>query len=119
MTSGLVSTPTQEKIMSELTFTYRLTQVTYRNRIEYEDGPGSLQNVVSDSSSHVIRVWENQGEVFGTWLLEDGVPGLSRGTPDGWIEYSYKLERCLTGDENKWKLVGFLEPQEGDDYDEW
>jgi hypothetical protein len=104
--------------MIEPTFTYRLVKTTYRNQIEYEDGPGSLQNIVSDSSSHIIRVWKNMGEDFGSWILEEGLPGLPRSESLGWVEYSYKLERRPTNSYEHWRLVGFLNPEAYDEYDE-
>lgn len=101
-------------------FDYRLIQATYRNRIEYEDGPGSLQNIVSDVSERVLYTWNNESENFGKELLKDGLSGLPRGSVDGFYDYNHKLERRPSGDDTgEWKYVGFVKPARWDDDDYW
>jgi hypothetical protein len=94
-----------------MNFDYRLLAITYRNRVEYEDGPGSLKNIVSDVSQRVFRFWEDADENFGTRFLNNTyVEDLSLETDsdDGWYQYSYRLERKAKED-SEWKFVGFLD----------
>lgn len=76
-------------------FKIRLVTTEYRNSLEREDGPGSLQNVVSTSSSSSRTVGEMtlakaksltraDLERMGFYLYED--------SDDGFEEYGYKLE---------------------------
>lgn len=96
---------------TEQTVKVRLTKTSYSNRLEWEDGPGSLQNVVSDSSNYRYDL--------GNMALEEA-KGLSRSdveealgiefeedSDDGFEEYSYKLE-YLDPATGKWRLVDFL-----------
>lgn len=94
-------------------FDYQLVEHYYRNRIEWEDGPGSLQNVVSDERIRVIRTWENRDEDFGRQLITDGFSGLRCNSPDGWHEYSYRLQR-RSAEGGEWALVDFISPPEPD-----
>lgn len=89
----------------------RLVETFYQNRIEWEDGPGSCQNIVSDSSTRrrdlgSMTVAEarilgksNVEEILGTYFEEDSA--------DGFEEYSYMLE-YLDPTTETWHLVGFL-----------
>lgn len=76
-------------------FRIRLVTTEYRNSLEREDGPGSLQNVVSSSSSSSRTVGEMtlasaksltkaNLECMGFYFYED--------SDDGFEEYGYKLE---------------------------
>ena len=102
-------------------YDYRLIQSTYRQRIEYEDGPGSLQNIVSDVSHRVLYKWKNESEDFGKVLLKEGLSGLPRNSSDGRYDYNHKLERRLTGATSEWEYVGFINARKShdDDYDEY
>src|SRR3989344_3461512 len=53
------------------TFSFRLIKYTYRNRIQYDDGPGSFRHIVADESSHVRWERHNLPESFGTSQLEE------------------------------------------------
>ena len=86
------------------TFSFRLIKYTYRNRIQYDDGPGSFRHIVADESSHVRWERHNLPESFGTSLLEHGITG-EVDSPDGWHEYRYVVERQATGTD-EWKYVG-------------
>src|SRR3989338_10009647 len=89
-------------------FDYQLVEHYYRNRTEWEDGPGSLQNITSDKRTRVVRTWEKRDEDFGCRLIKSGLTGLQRDSDDGWEQYSYYLERRpIAGGE--WRLVGFVE----------
>jgi len=100
-------------------FVYKLTEITYRNRVEWEDGHGSLQNIVSDETRRtVISTWENMNDSFGEKLLKEGDPTLVLlPTSDGGhIEYSYVLERReLKGTE--WEFVGYLASNRRNEWD--
>ena len=91
-------------------FDYRLVENYYRNRIEWEDGPGSLRNIVSDMRTRVVRTWARQSEDFEHRLTTIGLHGLQQNSADGWHEYLYQLERRSSADE-EWKFVGFVTPQ--------
>jgi hypothetical protein len=69
-------------------FKYRLIETTYRQRIEWEDGPGTLRNIVSDVSERIVKIWV-------------GNKNISRfiypNQPDGWEDYSYRIERKAKG----------------------
>ena len=88
----------------------QVTHVRYDNHLEWEDGPGSLQNVVSDTSEPRVvcttritladaKQLSREDFEHCIWFEEDSA--------DGWTEHSYKLE-WLNPDTGKWGLVGFL-----------
>jgi hypothetical protein len=100
---------------------YRLIEITYKNRIEWEDGPGSLQNIVSD----VI-----QKKVLVTWSKErptvrkpdaDGYYFFPRSyfddDPTGWYEFGYRVE-CRADDTSEWQFEGLARPLARDDSEE-
>ncbi|MBP7741341.1 MAG: hypothetical protein KA104_01450 [Candidatus Pacebacteria bacterium] len=72
----------------ETIFKYRLIETTYRQRVEWEDGPGSLRNIVSDVSERIVAIWV-------------GYKNIARfiypNQPDGWEDYSYHIERKAKG----------------------
>ena len=86
----------------------RLVITTYLNHLEWEDGPGSLQNVVSDASSQyqslgTMTMAEAEAltrndldEIYNVYFEEDSA--------DGFEEYSYKLE-YFDNTTLKWRLV--------------
>jgi hypothetical protein len=97
-------------------FDYQLVEHYYRNRMEWEDGPGSLQNIVSDEHIRVIRTWDNRDEDFGNRLIQSGLSGLECDSDDGWEQYSYYLKRRpIAGGE--WRLVGFVEAKPDSDHE--
>lgn len=88
-------------------FEYRLVEHSYHNVIEWEEGPGSMQNIVSDKDSRVVRTWKNRDEDFGNQLTASGLPGLQCDSDDGRDEYRYYLERRpIIGGE--WQFVGIV-----------
>jgi hypothetical protein len=93
-------------------FTYRLVEVATWQSVEWENGPGSLQNVVSDSSGSILRQWHDMPDDYGVSLLsevKEDFPHLFRDFSfDGETEYEYQLERSPTGDNHAWKFVGFV-----------
>jgi hypothetical protein len=89
---------------------YRLTRRTYRNRIEREDGSGSLQNVVQEESRSRFREWSQSDEVS----KEDVIRRAERMIPhveyeDSWIEEAYWLE-SRKDDSSEWHFVTVLTP---------
>lgn len=97
-------------------FDYQLVEHYYRNRTEWEDGPGSLKNIVSDKRTRVVRTWGKRSEDFGHQLIQTGLTGLNRDSDDGRDQYAYYLERRpVAGGE--WRLVGFVEAKPDPDYD--
>jgi hypothetical protein len=103
------------------TFEYQLVEKVYNNRIAYEDGPGSLQNIVADCRESVRATWTNEDEVFGGRLIENGSRLCRRDSSDGRTEYSYWLMRRPQGaDQAEWKFVGAVyRPNEPNDDSEW
>lgn len=97
-------------------FDYRLTETIYTNRVEWEDGPGSLQNIVADKSApRVMCEWQKKDEAFGKNLMRFHMLDLPDDSPDGHVEYSHMLERRPSGmAEGAWNFVGFLYPREDD-----
>lgn len=98
-------------------FDYRVIETTYRNRIENEDGPGSLENIVSDTSTRIMWERKNEAEDFRDYMRKTGVSG-SEGSADGFIEYSYTLERRPAGTSDEWTFAGNLKVKRQDD-DDW
>ncbi len=100
---------------------YRLTRRTYRNRIEHEDGPGSLQNIVQDETRSRFREWS---EPDGT-SKEDVTRRAQRMIPyleyeDTWVEETYWLE-SQKDDSSEWQFVTVLYPTfepDRDDYED-
>jgi len=90
-------------------YDYRLIEKVYCNRIENEDGPGSLQNVISSEKIRIIKKWTEQKEDFGVQLIENHSLDLSEDSDDGFIEFSHLLERRRCGSD-KWEFVGCLYP---------
>lgn len=72
----------------ETIFKYRLIETTYRQRIEWEDGPGSLRNIVSDVSERIVKIWIGHKDI-SRFIY----PNQS----DGWEDYSYRIERKAKG----------------------
>ncbi|MDB5266409.1 MAG: hypothetical protein JWN89_224 [Parcubacteria group bacterium] len=75
---------------------YRLIETEYRNRIEYEDGPGSLQNIVSDKRERILDrgTWsdESSTEDLIRYCVEYCIPHRRLEGPVGMYEYNYFLE---------------------------
>lgn len=88
-------------------FEYRLVEHHYRNKVQWEDGPGSLQNIVSNVRTRVVRTWEKRSEDFARNLLASGLTGLEPDSDDGRDEYSYYLERRSVSTED-WKFIGIV-----------
>ncbi len=92
-------------------FNYRLTEKIYENRIENEDGPGSLENIMTRvSECRVINIWSDKSVYFGKHLMKSHSLDLPEDSADGRIEYSYTLERRACGDSGEWFFLGFLYP---------
>lgn len=93
-------------------YEYRLVRLTYVNRLEYEDGPGSLTNVVSgEPQKRTLRIWHDRDENFGKGLVAHGFKSyaLISSSEDGWIEYSYRLERRLENSADaEWEYVASI-----------
>ena len=100
---------------------YKLTKNIYVSRIEWEDGPGSLENVVEDVTRRVMKEWS----------MADGTPEKSviryaehyipkrYDFDDPRIEESYILER-RKDDSSEWEYVEFFLPKfVGEDYDDY
>lgn len=73
----------------------RLVETYYKNRLEREDGPMSLQNIVSDSSSRykalgVMTMAE--AEALTKQDLEDEGYDFEEDSDDGFEEFGYKLQ---------------------------
>ncbi len=99
--------------MTQNTFKYRQTKTTYRHRLQSEDGPGSLTNVVSDTT-------DESYEFELDYLLsieKDFERGIKVFTQGGWIGYTYMLE-IFNKETQKWKLVGFIPTWEDSNYDD-
>ncbi len=100
-------------------FDYRLTEKVYESRVEWEDGAGSLQNIVTDKSEpQVIFAWREKDENFGRNLMKSHSLNLPEDSSDGRTEYTHTLERRLSGTEDAWKFLGFLYPHDEDDEEE-
>lgn len=101
------------------TFDYRLIKITYVQRIEYEDGPGSLRNVVSDDYHEIVNTWEDQGEEYRAWIIENN--GWLRPDEDdgGRTTYSYKLVCRPSGSTEEWKYAGHVTSPEPDPRDRY
>ena len=94
------------EVPPEQIFEYRLVRITYVNRIEYEDGPGSLRNIVSDEYKYVIDEWTGN-DAFGKELVEDGYWVNRPIEYDDYSETSYRLERRASS-ASPWKYFGYL-----------
>lgn len=94
-------------------FDYRLVETQYSNRIVHEDNdPGGLSDIVAYKYKRVMHEWKSEDEGFGKNLLASPASYLSsyslnKNSDDGWIEYSYTLER-RSHDASEWKYVGHL-----------
>lgn len=99
--------------MTTETFDYRLIEKEYKNRIENEDGPGSLQNIVSDTRTRVVEKWYQEDSSFGDSVLAGNVYGLrlEEDSADGYYEFAYFLERKRC-DEEEWRYVGHLDREQ-------
>ena len=91
---------------------YRLTKNTYVARVEWEDGPGSLQNVVEDVTRRVVK--ERSGkdgteEKSEIRYAQAYVPHLYE-FDDPRIEESYTLERHNDGS-SEWEYVETFHPK--------
>ena len=86
----------------------RLVTTYYRNRLEWEDGPGSLRNVVSDDSKEYTALGEmtqaeaealtqSDLEVYHAVYFEND-------SADGFEEYWYALE-YFDADRQKWRYL--------------
>jgi hypothetical protein len=89
----------------------RLVTTYYHNRLEWEDGPGSLRNVVSGTSNEYEDLDEMtlaEAESLTKSDLEtDYYIEFEEDSADGWDEYSYKLE-YLDPATGKWRLAKVL-----------
>lgn len=72
----------------ETIFKYRLIETTYKQRIEWEDGPGTLRNIVSDVSERIVKIWLGNKNI-SRYIYPN--------QPDGWVDYSYHVERKAKG----------------------
>lgn len=93
-----------------MSFAIRLVTSRYISHIEWEDGPGSLQNVVSDKRSWSQRLGTMTVEAaqaltksdleheYGCYFEEDSADGIE--------EYSFKLE--YLDPSGAWRLVKIL-----------
>ena len=95
----------------EATYKIRLVTTHYSNRLEWEDGPGSLQNVVSDASHEyrsLDRLTLAEAEALTKSDIEDGYGYyLENDSHGGFEEFSHKLE-YLDTENGKWRLVKVL-----------
>src|SRR5580704_10753485 len=96
---------TENNSRKNRTVEVRLVTTHYHNRLEWEDGPGSLQNVVSDARSTSERLGKMslaQAEAMTKSKLDDefGII-LDEDSGDGFEEFSFKLE-YLDPDSGKW-----------------
>ena len=104
---------------------YRLVKKTYMSRVEFEDGPGSLQNIVADVYNQVVKTWsEPAGRPKDVVIryAKHFVPGVYE-DEDPRIEYSYWLE--YKNADGEWMHVTSIEPRviklghdDYEDYDE-
>ncbi len=90
----------------------RLVRNTYVDRVEYEDGPGSLQNVVQDVSRKVTKEWnvpdDTSSEVL-IFSIKHYIPNIYE-FDDPRIEESYTLER-RKDDSSEWEYVHTFHPK--------
>ena len=90
---------------------YRLVEHAYDGHMEYEEGPGSLSDLVQDKTSRVVKTGEaNSLEAIKdlpAWLFEDHLEE----SPQDQLEtqYSYELQAHVDG---KWKYVKHVSPSE-------
>lgn len=86
----------------------RLKEVFYQNRLENEDGPGSLTNVVSDASKPRYTSLGGMplDEARGMTAAGIGDHGvyLEDDSGDGYEEYGYTLE-YLDPDTKEWRFL--------------
>jgi hypothetical protein len=99
---------------------WKLTQRTYGRRVEWEDGHGSLQNIVEDMSMGRPRVWHEPDEKPKDRVLRGAQARIPRiEYEDTWNEEVYWLE-CRKDDSSKWEFVDVLRPKlEDDRCDDW
>jgi hypothetical protein len=105
-----------------MTYEYRIIEKVYRNRVEYEDGPGSLTNIVSDElPNRELKRWTSMSEEFGDEILKDGVKRwecmLRASDPDGRVDRSYWLERRVSGSNEEWRFLGTVRSNTSSDGD--
>ena len=84
------------------TFRKRITETTYRHRIENEDGPGSLTNIASSETEEVHESLSTHKP-----SVEDYGKGIKVFSQNGWISYNYKLE-LFNEETQEWDLIGFI-----------
>ena len=95
---------------------YRLIETEYRNRIEYEDGPGSLQNIVSDESRRLVgegTIREGASKEEMTSRVQHLIPYQGQDYGLGMYDYSYTLEAREKG-ATEWEYVDtlhYVEPE--------
>lgn len=98
----ITSTPTVE---------VRLTETSYSNRLEWEDGPGSLRNVVSDSTRHRYDLGSMTLDEANAFTKSDAEEELGiyfqEDSADGFEEYNYKLEYRDSAT-NQWHYIKTL-----------
>ncbi len=101
-----------------IAYTYRLTEITYRQRTEWDDGPGSFKHIVSDESKAVMKIWQEKDEDFGDHLIKHGDYNLTllSDSSCGWYSYNYLLERKKSDDDD-WEYVGYLMSNQGDEWE--
>lgn len=100
---------------------YRLVKYTYVSRLEWEDGPGSLENVVEDRTDRVVKEWtrpDDESTQVAIRYAEHFIP-CRYDLEDPRIEESYMLERRKDSS-SEWEYVDYFLPkfvEEGfDDY---
>ncbi len=95
---------------------YRLIRNVYVDRVQHEDGPGSLMNVVQDVRRGVHREWslsDETPEKSAIRYAEAHVP-VRYSDEDPRIEETYTLERHKD-DSCDWEYVTTLHPKVVDD----
>lgn len=97
---------------TEQTVKVRLVHVRYDNHLEWEDGPGSLTNVVSKSSRpqayDMFTMTMTEAQALDRHEVEEIVGfELDADSADGFEEHSYKLE-WFDPTKDKWRMVKFF-----------
>ena len=90
---------------------YRLIETEYRNRIEYEYGPGSLQNIVSDKRKRILdrgaQSDDTSTEDLIRYCVAYCIPHRRLEGPVGMYEYSYILE-YRKGSVDEWEYLASI-----------
>lgn len=100
---------------------YRLIETEYKNRIEYEDGPGSLKNIVSDKKKRIldrgVQSHESSTEDLIRYCVAYCIPHRRLKGPVGMYEYSYILE-YRKGGVDEWEYLASIDDVELDLWDD-